>query len=131
MMFVDTSAFFALADRADNNHAKATEFLALIIKSGEVLFTHPYVIVETVALMQRRLGMGSVQRFLHDMESLSTIWIDENIHAEAVSLLLNKKHRHLSLVDCASFVVMRKMGAQNVFGFDNDFKKAGFHVFSE
>ena len=59
MIFVDTSALLALLDRDDEFHARA----ATVIRSlgaDDALLTHEYVIVETTALAQRRLGLGAV-----------------------------------------------------------------------
>ena len=42
--------------------------------------------------------------------------------------LLVVNHRKLSLVDCASFETMRRLGIQKVFTFDRHFADQGFQV---
>lgn len=53
-VFVDTSALYALLDEDDANHARAAKAFAEL--QGSELTTHAYVLVETLALVSRRLG---------------------------------------------------------------------------
>ena len=62
-IFVDTSAFYALLDRDDDNHAKARDAWTELLGSGAVAVTSNYVLVETVALLQSRLGLEAVRGF--------------------------------------------------------------------
>ena len=39
--------------------------------------------------------------------------------------------RGISMVDCTSFTVMKRLKIKKVFAFDEDFKKAGFLVLPE
>jgi len=43
--------------------------------------------------------------------------------------LEERNRRGLSLVDCASFVVMRRYGIEEAFAFDEDFEKEGFRLY--
>jgi uncharacterized protein len=129
VIFVDTSAFFALADRADQNHHIAKVTLKSVAES-ESFFTHNYVIIESVALMQRRLGISVVQRFLEDMKSFDIHWVSQELQIRAVQSLLQNKKRSVSLVDYVSFEVMRARKSDTAFVFDADFQKAGFKVLS-
>ncbi len=89
--------------------------------------THSYVLVETTAIAQRRLGEVAVRRFEHELVPiLSTVWIDEATHAAGVAALLAALPTHVSLVDFVSFEVMREHGISRAFAFDDDFGKAGF-----
>ena len=60
-IFVDTSAFLAVLDRNDHNHKKAAPYWEKIIKRGDVLLCHNYILVETSALILRRFGMEAVR----------------------------------------------------------------------
>ncbi|MBK7551773.1 MAG: PIN domain-containing protein [Syntrophaceae bacterium] len=62
-VFIDTSAFYALLDRDDDNHARARNAWTDILEAGAVAVTSSYVLVETVALMQSRVGMEAVRAF--------------------------------------------------------------------
>ena len=63
MIFVDTSAIYALADRGDKNHAKAVKRFDAFVIGGEPLLIHNYIIVESFALLQHRLGRSSAAAF--------------------------------------------------------------------
>lgn len=127
MTFVDTSALYALVDADDDNHGAAARQFALL--EGTVLLTHNYVLVETIALVQRRLGMAVLRRFLGDLAPVVQLdWVDEDLHAGAASALAAGGQRHVSFVDRVSFEVMRRRGLGTAFAFDDDFATEGFVV---
>jgi uncharacterized protein len=126
---VDTSALFALLDADDGNHRRARAHLETLLADGGALLTHEYVLVETIALVQRRLGLGPLRRFLDDLLPLIDVaWVDEALHLEAREALLAAGQRQVSLVDRVSFLVMRRHGVRRAFAFDADFGAAGFEV---
>jgi predicted nucleic acid-binding protein len=60
-VFVDTSAFYAVLDRDDANHAEAKNVWTRLVREGTTFLTSNYVLVETAALLQHRLGMAAVR----------------------------------------------------------------------
>ena len=60
-VLVDTSALYALLDEDDVNHGSAVRGWTHLLAT-ELPTTHNYVVVETSALVQRRLGMAAVER---------------------------------------------------------------------
>ena len=99
-IFVDTSAFLAVLDASDVNHPKANTFWEKIITEGEVLLCHNYILVETSALVLRRLGMDALRIFEQDITPvLRIIWITRELHSAAVSAHLMADRRTLSLAD--------------------------------
>jgi uncharacterized protein len=128
-IFIDTSAFFAVLDKRDKDHSAADRIWQRIITTGDVLLCHNYVLVEVSALLQHRLGLEAVRTFEEDIVPvLNVLWIDERTHRSAVSALLAASRRSLSLVDCASFEVMRAAGIKAAFVYDSDFRAQGFDV---
>lgn len=126
-VFVDTSAFFALLDRDDANHAKAKKAWVDLLGSDRTLLTSNYVIVESSALIQHRLGAEALRGFHEDVLPLINIeWIGEATHRSGMSALLAASKRKLSLVDCVSFEVMREAGVRKAFAFDPHFREQGF-----
>lgn len=129
MTFVDTSALYALLDRDDQNHAEASQTWSGLLDSGETLVTSNYVVVESCALVQHRLGSDAVQVLLEELLPLIEVrWVDREIHAHAVTALLAARRRKLSLVDCSSFAVLRDVGSDSAFAFDQHFTEAGFRL---
>lgn len=127
-VFVDTSALLALVNPADDHHARAVATFAGF-DDGEALVTTNYVVVETVALVQRRLGLATHSTLRHDiLEALAVSWVDPVVHEAALDELEAQGHRHVSLVDYVSFGFMRGANVRTAFAFDDDFGDAGFHV---
>ena len=124
---VDTSAFFAVLDGDDLCHLAAEAVWIRLIQEDTTLVCSNYVLVEASVLIQRRLGPKALRVFQEDIvPMLSVQWIDEPTHQAAVQMLLKSGSRSLSLVDCASFVVMRRMGLGTAFVFDRHFQTQGF-----
>jgi predicted nucleic acid-binding protein len=127
--FIDTSAFFALLDRADANHKKASVAWAQVLNPEHTLVTSNYVLVETFALLQCRLGLSAVRGFQEDILPLLNIeFVTAGTHRTGVAALLAAARRNLSFVDCVSFEVMRSQGIRSAFAFDPHFKEQGFIV---
>ena len=80
--------------------------------------------------MQSRLGLTAALAFLESLDQFTVHWIDPADHEEAVELLSARNRRGLSLVDCASFVVMRRYGLTHGLFFDADFEREGFQLYS-
>ena len=127
-VFVDTSAFLALLDRSETMHPQAgATWLHLLTQEDASLFCTNYVLLESAALIQRRLGMRVVKTFHTDVTPiLHLIWVDEELHRAAVMALLTANRRQLSLVDCVSFATMRQLSIEHYFGFDVHFAEQGF-----
>lgn len=126
-VFIDTSAFYALLDRDDAHHAKAKKVWIELLSVDNALVTSNYIVVESYALIQNRLGIEALRSFHEDMMPLVNIeWVDEVLHVSGVSALMAASRRKLSLVDCLSFEIMRKEGVKTAFAFDPHFQEQGF-----
>ena len=125
--YVDTSAFLAVLDAGDENHRQAREKWINLIVNEAIIVTSNYVLVETFALIQHRLGMEAVREFQDDIVPILTIeWVHETIHQGGVTGLLAAGRKRLSLVDCVSFALMRQLGIKAVFAFGKHFREQGF-----
>jgi predicted nucleic acid-binding protein len=125
VIFVDTSALYALADAADPNHGKARQILESILDREVALLTHSYVLVESIALVQHRLGTAPALS-LAESRGFEVEWVDAARHREAVRALGAKQRRRVSFVDLVSFSVMRARAIRTAFAFDADFEREGF-----
>ena len=126
MIFLDTSAAYAFADAADPNHQHASSRLRDTLGRRETLLTHNYVVTESAALIQRRLGLRAALTFLRGIQHLHVHWVTQDEHRSAVEILEQRGRRNLSLVDCVSFVVMREYGVTTALAYDADFEREGF-----
>ena len=125
LCFVDTSAWYARIVKEDFFHDSAVRFAADF--AGSFLTTN-YVLLETTNLLHLRQGYSTAKRFLEiiqESQLLSIHNVTPEDHSVSVQLFLQNK-RHVSLTDCSSFMVMRKLEIENAFTFDQDFARSGF-----
>jgi predicted nucleic acid-binding protein len=128
-VYLDTSALYAVFDADDRAHEAAARAWEELLGGEASLHTGSYVLVETTALLQRRLGIAAVDAFTtFVLPWVRITWIDESLHAQAVSGLLAAGRRDLTLVDCAGFVLMRRLGLRTAFTLDRHFAEQGFEV---
>lgn len=127
--FIDTSAFYSVLDRDDRHHLQAHRRWKQLLENKTVLVTTNYVLVETIALLQNRIGMESVLVFQEDIVPLLQVeWVNEDMHQAGMMAMLTAARRNLSQVDCISFEVMRRLGLKRVFAFDRHFREQGFNT---
>ena len=126
-IFLDTSGLYAVFDRDDANHAQARAAWVDWLRESTVLLTNNYVLVETTALLQHRIGVAAV-RALHEevMPLLQVDWVTEEQHRSGMEAVLAASRKKLSLVDCMSFQTMRSCGVRTAFSFDAHFREQGF-----
>ncbi|MBI3661133.1 PIN domain-containing protein [Candidatus Acetothermia bacterium] len=128
-ILVDTSALYALLDRDEAQHEQARDAWTGLMETETPLLTHNYVLVETLALTQRRLGIEAVRALHQDLlPVLDVAWVGDDLHHTAVEALLASGSRSISLVDRVSFALMRQRGIQTAFAFDDDFSREGFNI---
>ncbi len=132
MIFVDTSAWLALADSADVHHTEAREFEQGLRRGAhEKLVTSDFVLDETITIVRDRAGLGkarALSRAILDSPNVHLMWVAEPQFRSALDLLFSHEDKRWSLTDCTSFVLMRAMELQGAFTFDPDFHQAGFSI---
>ena len=125
--FIDTSAFMAVLNAGDRFHRKASAVWRRELTSDTEFVTTNYVLVETIALLQHRIGLKAVGVFERDILPAITVeWVDAADHRSGMAAVLASGRRKLSLVDCVSFEVMRSLGLRHCFTFDRHFAAQGF-----
>ena len=128
-VFVDTSGFYAFLDRSDPFHPKAR---ALFLRAEEgkwQLFTTSYVVHESWALIQARLGWDAVEDWLRTLLPMcEVIWVDESLHRLGAARARQARERRLSLTDCISFEAMVARGCPEAIADDEHFRKLGYRL---
>lgn len=125
--FVDTSALIAFLDADDPAHAACREAWRRAVFATEGLVTHDYVVLESVAVAQRRWGLDAVRTLLDEYLPLVEVGtVSAEDRTAALNALLAAGRRQLSLVDCVSFIVMRRLGIREYLGLDAHFDEQGF-----
>ena len=129
MIFVDTSTFYAVLDRDDDVHCAARDTWVQLVTDGTALVSSNYVLVECFALVQARLGVAAARAFNDAMlPVVEILWVSPEDHQAAVHAVLTANRRDLSLVDCASFQLMRRWAVRQAFAFDRHFVEQGFEI---
>lgn len=101
----------------NRNHRRADEIWKPLLREGSALLTNNYVLLETSALLQHRIGLAALRAFHEDVLPLLTIdWVSEERHKAAVEAVLTANRNKLSIVDCTSFQTMRERAVRAVFG---------------
>lgn len=133
-IFVDTSAWFALIHRRDSAHRRALRVWKELRHRPTRLVTSDYVLDETITLMRFRAGHDAACRLGSPLLRSHVVEITEvtpQVHAGAWDLFVRQADRDFSLTDCTSFVIMRELGLQDAFTFDEHFGQMGFRVWPQ
>jgi len=136
MLFVDTSAFLALANEKDKNNTAAARFLEEI-KNGKAgirkIITSDYIIDETLTRIRYSVGHREAVEWGKDILASNVVEkldVDREIFELAWKLFETYDDKKLSFTDCTSFAIMKKKGIEKVFSFDGDFERMGFILLS-
>jgi uncharacterized protein len=127
-LFVDTSAWFAHANREDPRHKDVVRVLE-DFPGG--LVTSSFVFDETITLCAYRLGhrvAASVGEVLQDPDEIELLRVTAEDERAAWKLFLGRPDKAYSFTDCTSFVMMRRLGITTAASLDDDFAQEGFRV---
>lgn len=128
-VFVDTSAFIALMDADNIEYPKTSRLWTELLKRDEQLVTTNYIVVETCALLHKRIGLPAVRILLETiLPAILIDWIDVSVHTAGISSLMMSSRKGPNIVDCMSFAAMRKLGITDAFTLDRHFSDQGFKI---
>jgi predicted nucleic acid-binding protein len=143
-MFVDTSAYFAVAVPGDRDHEAAQTLWRRLAAGRYALYTTNLIIAETHVLLKSRLTRGSsrdhartvarqvIEEIYRSVVTFVPLFPEDE--QMALAILAQFSDQDFSFTDAASFAIMRRLGIQVAFAFDDDFITAGFidirHVLS-
>jgi predicted nucleic acid-binding protein len=128
-VFVFTSGFYALLDGSDPFCPAATQLFRRAESERWQLVTTNYVVHETWALVQHRLGWNALEDFLDALLPLCQVeFVDETLHALGVQRCRQARLRNLSLTDCISFESMKRLGITEAVARDDHFDREGFRL---
>jgi predicted nucleic acid-binding protein len=126
IIFVDTSALYALMDANDKNHERAGAAWTAWLDQPLQFATSNYVLLESVALIQHRLGMQAVRAFCEELTPVLRMhWIDAELHATAFRMVMAVGQRDFSLVDATNVELMHRLGTRTIFAFDCHYPTQG------
>ena len=130
-IFVDTSAWVAVADSNESHHAEAAETYARLLKSQVTFVTTILVIAETQVWLRRRMGVEAALSFLknvNDSSHIEIVYPNARLETEAKRILRQYADQDFSLTDAISFAWMKDVGLSDVFTYDKHFATAGYNI---
>ena len=128
-VFGDTSAFYPLLVKTETTHESVRAAFARLLDAAQPIWTTSFVLVETMALLQHRIGLDAARDFDEEIApSLNVYWVDDDLYRRGTERLWKEDRRHLSLVDCLSFELMKLKGVTIAFAIDPHFQEAGFKL---
>jgi predicted nucleic acid-binding protein len=129
-IFGDTSGWVSFFVEGDPHYEKATTLMTQWQQQNGRVVTTNYVLSELIVLFRRfRVDRPTAWEYIKVIRStpwIEIVRIDEVLDKEAWQLLEKRLDKEWSLVDCASFVVMKKRGLNEALTTDKHFEQAGF-----
>ena len=128
-LFVDTSAWYPLVDRAHRDHAALAGTLRERLRQGARIVTTNVVVAETHALLLRRAGQRAALAFLKAVRQAPNQieYITPERETDAISRWIERfSDQPFSLADAGSFVVMSELRIREALTLDHHFTVAGF-----
>lgn len=130
-VFVDTSAFVALRNSSEAEHAEARVALANLLDEGVSLYTSNYVFAETYTALMVRVGRREAiewGRRFRASEAIELVRVESGIDDDAWAILEQHRDKQWSYVDATSFALIERDGGGEAFAFDADFAQRGLRV---
>lgn len=134
-VFVDASAWLAFFNRRDAHHIEARAHLTRLLRSDAPLAASTWTTYEAITIARSKLGYDRARRLwrlVNDRRIISMIRVDPTIEAAALKLFWRYRDKDWGVVDCASLVIMDRLGCRTAFAYDRHFveasKQRGFAV---
>jgi hypothetical protein len=131
-VFVDTWAWYALADANDADHEVARLATEEIINRSATLLTTNFVVDEATTIIRYKLGHPAAVAFRQTIRQmvddglLTIVRVSEAYEDAAGDIFDQYGDQDFSFTDCTSFAVMRDLGLTEVFTGDQHFSTMGF-----
>jgi predicted nucleic acid-binding protein len=126
-LFVDTSAFYAIADGDDRHHRDALSVLEDSIGTDRVI-TSDHVVVESWLLICSRLGRWAAMGFW-DRISIGVptiVGITAQDFRRGREIAQEWSDQAFSIVDCTSFALIERLDIRRAFAFDKHYRVVRF-----
>ncbi len=125
-VFADTSYYLALVNAQDVRHVPAVALSESFF--GRIVLTE-YVLVELGSALSRGSDRETYLTTLAQIdkdEDALVIPASTGLYRQGLQLFAARPHKDWSLVDCISFVVMKKRRLTDALTADHHFEQAGF-----
>lgn len=128
-IFVDTTAWLALANKRDNLHSSATKLNQKLLLERVYFVTTDYVLTEVAnglsGLLYRKAAIGFIDA-IFSSKLIKIVHIDPSLFRQGWRLYKERMDKEWGLTNCTSFLVMTDEGIREAFGCDQHFEQAGY-----
>ncbi len=131
MLFVDTSAWWAIHDRSQPSHRAVVAAVREAKRARTSLVTSDYVVDETLTLVRAKAGHApavAVGDAIWRRGGAEVFLVDEAVRDSAWAIFTKYADHNLSFTDCTSAALMRQRGIETALTLDSDFAVLGFDV---
>ena len=121
-IFVDTGAWYAVADSSDRHHAAASRFYLSEAAPGRFV-TSDLVMAEAWTLIASHLGRPAAVRFWETLRDarIPVLPLEVTDIEAAWHIAQGFPDQDFSFTDCTSFALMERLGVTEAFAFDRHF----------
>ena len=130
LIFVDTSALFALGNKQDDLHDKAKNIRNALIQAHQSFITTNAILLElcnTFSALNLRNGAIQLVTAIRQSPTWYCVAIDPLMDA-GIELFKQRLDKEWSLVDCQSILVAQTYKITDIFTHDHHFEQAGFNI---
>lgn len=132
-IFADTSGWATFFLRTEPRQQEAEILVSEWREAGDRIITTNYVLAELIALFGSPLRVPRDQQIrmieaIRQVSWVEVVHVDPTLDQRAWQLLKQHADKQWSLVDCASFCVMRDRGITAALATDRHFVQAGFRA---
>ena len=128
-IFVDTSGFYALLIKGDDQHAAAVRTLRDARRRKRRFVTSDHVLDETATLLKARGHAHLLRAFFDSLRTSHAChieWTDADRFQDAQAFFLKSADHAWSFTDCLSFRIMKELRLRDALTKDGHFHEAGF-----
>ncbi len=125
----DSSALVSLAIKNDHNHQQAVKAADKLRKSSSTIILPTVVFVETINILGKKSGHETALKAAGDLlRPDSQFVLHDTKHYFAAALRKFKYQAPaVSLTDCMVMAIADDYDTKEIFGFDKQFKDAGYN----
>lgn len=127
-IFVDTSYVLALVNTSDELHPKA-KILKNLTAHANLLITTEAILLEIGNALSKpifRQKCTDIIKGFYETENIKVVPVTTALIKEGLEFFDKRHDKEWGLVDCISFIVMKRYGVKHALAADDHYVQAGF-----
>lgn len=128
-LFVDTSGWLAIVVKSDALHKKAADVYLEHFAAQWDFVTHTGVMLEVgnrLSSVRLRQLAVNLNKALESSSRIMVVQMADDIYEDGWDLYAARSDKEWGIVDCISFVLMKRQNIREALTADKQFEQAGF-----